>query len=86
MELLDGKKIKKERIEELKKEIANLDRKPGIAVIQIGNDPASCVYVGNKEKTALNLGCYFKHVKLEENISEEEVISKYEELVLNDEN
>ena len=43
MELLDGKKIKKERIEELKKEIANLDRKPGIAVIQIGNDPASCV-------------------------------------------
>ena len=72
MELLDGKKIKKE--------IANLDRKPGIAVIQIGNDPASCVYVGNKEKTALNLGCYFKHVKLEENISEEEVISKINEL------
>ena len=80
MELLDGKKIKKERIEELKKEIANLDRKPGIAVVQIGNDPASCVYVGNKEKTALNLGCYFKHVKLEENVSEEEVISKINEL------
>ena len=55
MTILDGKKIKEEKLEELKKEIESLERSPGIAVIQVGSDSASDVYVKNKEKTALEL-------------------------------
>ena len=80
MILLDGKKIKDEKIVELKKEIKNLEKKPGIAVIQIGNNPASSVYVKNKEKMSLELGCNFSHIKYDENITEKEVLNKIDEL------
>lgn len=80
MNLLDGKKIKCERIEELKKEIDSLKRKPGIAVIQIGDDEASNVYVRNKEKTALNLGCNFIHIKFDSDVEEKVVLAKIDEL------
>lgn len=80
MTLLDGKKIKQEKVEELKKEISNLKRKPGIVVIQVGNDEASNVYVKNKEKTALDLGCNFEHIKFEEDISEDILLAKIDKL------
>lgn len=80
MTLLDGKKIKQEKVEELKEEISNLKRKPGIVVIQVGNDEASNVYVKNKEKTALDLGCNFEHIKFEEDISEDILLAKIDKL------
>ena len=75
MGILDGKKVKFEILEELKKKVELLDRKPGLAVIQIGEDPASCVYVKNKNKMADNLGYIFNHIKLSEDVNEEEVLS-----------
>lgn len=80
MTILDGKKIKAEKLAELKKEIDSLKRKPGIAVIQIGNDSASNVYVKNKEKTANELGCVFHHISFDENVLEEDVLLKIDEL------
>jgi len=80
MTILEAKKIKEEKIKELKKEIESLKRKPGIAVIQVGSDSASNVYVKNKEKTSLELGCKFSHIKFSEDASEDEIISKIEEL------
>ena len=80
MTILDGKKIKQEKVEELKEEINNLKRKPGIVVIQVGEDPASSVYVRNKEKTALDLGCNFLHVKFDENEDENVILEKIDEL------
>ena len=50
---IDGKQISKDIKEELKEEVASLaaqGRKCCLAVIQVGNDPASSVYVGNKKK------------------------------------
>lgn len=84
MELLDGKKIKLDKIEELKKEINKLERKPGIVVIQVGNDSASNVYVKSKEKAALELGCNFEHIKFDENTSEDVILGKIDKL--NDDN
>lgn len=49
MELLDGKKVKLEILENLKEELKSLERKLGLVVIQIGEDPASCVYVNQKQ-------------------------------------
>jgi len=80
MTILDGKRIKEEKEIELKKEISSFKRKPGIAVIQIGNNEASNVYIKNKEKTALSLGCEFTHIKFNDDVKEEEVINKIDEL------
>lgn len=80
MKLLDGKKVKKEKLEKLKEEIINHKGTVGLAVIQIGDDPASSVYVRQKEKMANDLGYSFRHIKLDENISEEEVLKLINQL------
>ena len=80
MILLDGKRIKEEKFDELKKEISLLKRKPGIAVIQVGNDSASNVYVKSKEKFGKELGCIFNHIKFDENTCEEDILKKIDEL------
>lgn len=78
--ILDGKKVKEERLIDLKKEIDLLDRKPGIAVIQVGNNEASNIYIKNKEKTALTLGCNFNHIKYEEDVNIDTILNKIDEL------
>ena len=56
MVLLDGKTYAAELRAELKEKIDKLERKPGLAVIIVGDDPASRVYVRNKIKTCEALG------------------------------
>ena len=73
MELLDGKIVKKQILEELKQEVEKLERKPGLVVIQVGEDPASKVYVGQKEKMATAIGINFEHLKLKENVTQEKL-------------
>lgn len=73
MELLDGKIVKKQILEELKQEVEKLERKPGLVVIQVGEDPASKVYVGQKEKMAQAIGINFEHLKLKENVTQEKL-------------
>ncbi len=73
MELLDGKIVKKQILEELKQEVEKLERKPGLVVIQVGEDPASKVYVGQKEKMAAAIGINFEHLKLKENVTQEKI-------------
>lgn len=80
MTILDGKRIKEEKLTELKKEISSLERKPGIAIIQVGNDNASNVYVKSKEKFAKELGCIFNHIKFDEDAIEEDILKKIDEL------
>lgn len=84
MKLLDGKKVKKEKLEKLKEEIINHKGTVGLAVIQIGDDPASSIYVRQKEKMANDLGYSFRHIKLDENISEEEVLKLINQLNADD--
>lgn len=80
MTILDGKRIKEEKMKELKKEISLLKRPLGIAVIQVGSLPASNAYVKSKEKAALNLGCKFSHIKFSEDVKEKEILTKIDEL------
>ena len=80
MELLDGKIVKQETLSELKKKIEKLNVKIGLAVIQIGEDEASKVYVGQKEKMANDLGYKFEHIKMDENVTEKEILDKIDEL------
>ncbi|MBI2688420.1 MAG: bifunctional 5,10-methylenetetrahydrofolate dehydrogenase/5,10-methenyltetrahydrofolate cyclohydrolase [Acidobacteria bacterium] len=55
-QVLDGKRVRDEILEELKPRIARLARKPGLAVVLVGNNPASEVYVASKVKTCRELG------------------------------
>lgn len=80
MDLLDGKVVKAKLLEDLKDKINKLDTKLGLTVIQIGEDPASSVYVRQKNKMAESLGFNFNHIKLDENIKEEELLNIIEKL------
>jgi methylenetetrahydrofolate dehydrogenase (NADP+)/methenyltetrahydrofolate cyclohydrolase len=57
-EIIDGKRIAAGIKEELKARVSKLppEKRPGLAVIQVGEDPASKVYVGQKEKTSIEIG------------------------------
>lgn len=78
--IIDGKEISSKIREELKNEIKTYMIKPCLAVIQIGNDPASEIYIKAKEKACNEVGIYFKHIKFEETAREIEVINKILEL------
>lgn len=78
--IIDGKKIRDEIIDELKKEVKQFMIKPCLAVIQIGDDPASNTYIKAKEKACETIGIYFKHIKFSDTTKEIEVINKILEL------
>lgn len=58
MNLIDGKKISAEIRAELKEKVAGMEKRPGLAVILVGDDPASAVYVRNKKKACEEVGIY----------------------------
>lgn len=78
--IIDGKLIRDEILDQLKKEVKTFMIKPCLAVIQIGNDEASNSYIKAKEKACQNIGVYFKHIKFNEDAKEIEVINKILEL------
>ena len=79
MKLLDGKIVKKTVLAELKEKVSKEKRPLGLVVIQVGEDPASVVYVRQKAKMAEKVGFNFNHVKLDSNVSEEELLNKIDE-------
>jgi len=82
--IISGTEIAKQIREELKKEMAELKERhgvtPGLATVLVGGDPASRVYVGQKEKSCNNLGIYSKRVDLPEDTSEEKLLLIIEKL------
>lgn len=80
MMLLSGKEVKLELLEELKSKLVELDRELGLTVIQVGDDAASGVYVRQKYKMATSLGYRFNHIKLDDDISEEELLEIIDKL------
>jgi methylenetetrahydrofolate dehydrogenase (NADP+)/methenyltetrahydrofolate cyclohydrolase len=84
LNLIDGKKISAEIKAEIKKEIETIekldDRVPGLAVVLVGENPASKVYVGSKEKTCKALGMHSEKYVLPEDTSEEELLNLIDKL------
>lgn len=58
MTLIDGKAISAAIRAELKEKVAGMEKRPGLAVILVGDDPASAVYVRNKKKACEEVGIY----------------------------
>lgn len=77
-ELIDGKLISKQIKDELKDAVARLKaqgKSVCLAVIQVGNDPASSVYVGNKKKACAYIGIDSEAYELPEETTEEELLA-----------
>ena len=72
--ILDGKNLAKKITEDIKKQVENLEKKPKLAVILVGNNSASEIYVRNKQKKALELGFESIVLPLPADISEENLL------------
>ena len=83
MELIDGKALAKKIREELKEEVTELRKQgiiPKLAVIMVGDDKASAVYVRNKSKACNEIGIEFEEYLKDANITQEELIALIKEL------
>lgn len=75
--IIDGKLISKQIKDELKEKVSEYKKKGveiTLAVIQVGNDPASSVYVGNKKKGCEYIGINSKAFEIPEETTEEELL------------
>ena len=78
--IIDGKKTAAELREKLKKKVTELkstyNAVPGLTVILVGEDPASKIYVKNKEKVAIEVGINSQVIKYPEDVEEKVVLNK----------
>ena len=82
--IIDGKMISAQIKDELKKEVAENNIKATLAVIQVGSDPASTVYVGNKKKACEYIGINSVAYELPEETTQEELLKLIDELNADD--
>jgi len=83
MELINGKEVAKKVRKDLKSEVIKLKENginPKLAVIMVGNDPGSTVYVRNKSKACQKVGIEFEEFLYEENLSESELLDVIKKL------
>lgn len=78
--LIDGKLISTQIKDELKEKVAKENLKACLCVIQVGDDPASSVYVGNKKKGCAYIGIDSKSYELGEDTTEEELLKLIDDL------
>ena len=85
---IDGKAFSQTVLEKIREEHSQLKEKygkpAGLAVVIVGNNPASQVYVKNKIRACENVGFYSENIELDENISEKELLQEIDKLNKND--
>ncbi len=78
--ILDGRKTAARIRQELSEQISALDFTPVLAVVLVGDDPASRVYVRNKEKAAAKVGIRTRNVRMSGDVSQDEVLEAVKRL------
>lgn len=82
-QIISGKELSQQKREAMKKDVELLKSKgitPGLAVIIVGNDPASQTYVRGKQRACEEIGIHSVLIEMEENTSEEDLLAKIHEL------
>ena len=79
-QILDGIAVRNEILERLKPRIAKLKRKPGLAVVLVGHNPASEVYVRSKIKTCGEIGIFSDKLTPPETITTQEMLKVIDDL------
>ena len=80
MTIIDGKAVSQKEREIIKEKVSKMPNRPGLAVILVGDDPASAVYVRNKKKACEQTGIYSESYDLPANTNEEELLDLIEKL------
>ncbi len=80
MLILDGNAVRAEILEKLKPRIRSLGRPPGLAVVLVGHDPASEIYVRGKIKACAELGIYSEKITPDESIPTDQLLAVVDQL------
>ena len=80
MTIIDGKKLAENLRHKIANEVKEFSRPPGLAVILVGDDSASQVYVRNKTKACVEVGFYSDQIHKSANITQEELLSEVRRL------
>jgi methylenetetrahydrofolate dehydrogenase (NADP+) / methenyltetrahydrofolate cyclohydrolase len=86
MKLLDGKAVAEQINEETRGKVEELKRRgiiPGLAVVLVGDDPASAAYVRNKDKVSKALGFYSQKIELDASTTQRELLATVSQLNAN---
>lgn len=75
MTLLDGKALAAKLKGQVREEVEKLPRRPGLAVILVGDDPASRVYVNGKKKDCTECGFYSEEYALLDGTTQDELLA-----------
>lgn len=78
--ILDGKQLRDRILEGLQEKLKTFSEKPTLVVILVGDDPASKIYVNNKNKTAEKIGINSIVINYPSNVTEDELLAKINEL------
>jgi len=73
-QIIDGRLLAQKIEEQIRQEVGKMGIKPGLAIILVGNDPASQIYVDSKEKACRRVGFYFEEILLPREIGQEKLI------------
>ena len=80
MTIIDGKKLAENLRHKIANEVKEFSRPPGLAVILVGDDSASQVYVRNKTKACVEVGFYSDQIHKSANITQDELLSEIRRL------
>lgn len=78
--IINGKEISTAIREEIKAGVQGMSVRPGLAVVLVGDDPASAVYVRNKSKACAEVGIYSEVYRLPEETGREQLLGLIEQL------
>src|SRR5580658_1147798 len=80
LQILDGTVVRDQILAELKPRVQRLPRRPGLAVVLVGHDPASEIYVRGKIKACGELGIHSEKITPPETITTKELLATIDEL------
>lgn len=72
--ILSGKEIAQAIKDDVAAEVGKIGFRPGLAVVRVGEDPASAVYVGSKVRTTEELGMYSEHLHFADDVTQQELL------------
>ena len=78
--IIDGKALAAKILDDVRKKVKDLKEKPGLAIVIAGNNPASEIYVGLKEKKSKEIGFYVERYNLDSDVKEDELLKLVDEL------
>jgi methylenetetrahydrofolate dehydrogenase (NADP+) / methenyltetrahydrofolate cyclohydrolase len=83
-DIIDGKEFARKIRDRIKTKVATMEKKPGLAAIIVGENPASRIYVGIKRKHCEEVGIHSEEFKLPEETSEQELLELIRKLNADD--